>query len=634
MIFNMKPIFFAFFITMVSVSFVYSAPIDDPGSRGVDWDQVREKVEKHEWAASLVQELEKGVLRTMQRYDHPPLGKTGWLHEYFCDDDAQRLRFDPEKPHEHVCTECGKVYSGSPYDDCWRSLVHSEISSAAADAAALFRVTGESRFFDYTKKVLIWYAEHFDQFEPHGKHAGKGIIREQSLDEATQLVRIVQAYWDICSNLQSEDREKIVNNFLLPDAKFIHSQTGTIHNIHSWHNAAVGLVGFAVGDEELVRKAIDGPYGLKQQIQKGVKDDGFWFEGSISYHFYTISSLQPLYLAAKSQGYDLTGTEKFYLMYTAPIQFTFPNGEFPANNDGWPGQSLQQKISYYEIACGLWEDDILHQTLSNLYQEKRRTSENALLYGPEELPAPKPLPRQSVLFKESGIGFLRNDSVNVYLKFGPYGGGHDHLDRLNMILYTLDRVVMPDLGTSGYGIPLNRWYRSPAAHNMLVVNGKRQARCDGYLVSFDDNRVEAGVKEAYENVDIKRTIRLNEDEVLDHIRAVSKESNQYDLFYHIRGTLADSSIPLKEAEKFNKSNGYEYLQNIQTAQSDGEVQLTWDLRDVKGRLTLVCTSQESYHVFVGTCPDNPANQKLGFLLLRCEGKQAEWDVKIEVESHD
>ena len=329
--------------------------------------------------------------------------------------------------------------------------MHGEIIRAAADAAVLYRITGKRTFFDYARKMLLWYADNYENFEVHGQHAGKGRIHSQSLDEATHLVLLAQAYWDICPDLAAADRATIVEKFLLPDAKFIHGQTRVIHNIHSWHNAAVGLVGLAIGDAELTKAAIDGPCGLKQQIQKGVKEDGFWYEGSISYHFYTVSSLQPLYLAAKVQGYALEGTEKFRLMYTGPVDFTFDNGEFPANNDGWPGQNIRNLGSYYEVAAGLWNDPQAVDLLRIIYGRGGRSGENALLFGPGELSGGGVASSRSDLFTDSGVAILRNDAVNAYLKFGPYGGGHEHNDRLNLILFARGKVVIPDLGTSGYG---------------------------------------------------------------------------------------------------------------------------------------------------------------------------------------
>ncbi|MGC9326869.1 MAG: heparinase II/III domain-containing protein [Candidatus Hinthialibacter sp.] len=608
-----------------------ASPASDPGSRGVDWEQVKNKIAAYDWAQQMVKQMKSSVRRTMSRYENPPLGVTGWLHEYYCDDDARRLQFDPKKPHEHVCPGCGRVYSGPPYDDCWRSLVHSEISSAAAQSAMLYRITGEQEWLEYAKNVLLWYADHFNQFEPHGRHAGKGIIREQSLDEATQLVRLAEAYWDVCPFLTDNERRMIADQFFRPDAEFIHKQTRSIHNIPSWHNAAVGLVGFALGDEELVQEAVDGKFGLRNQIQKGVSEDGFWFEGSISYHFYTISSLQPLYIAARAQGCDLTGTEKFRLMYTSPIRFAFPNGEFLAANDGWPGQTLDSHASSYEAAASLWDDAIIHNALSSFYQDKNRTSLNALLYGPNNLPESKALTSQSVLFKDSGVAILRNKNLNAYLKFSPYGGGHDHLDRLNLILFGKGNVLIPDLGTSGYGIPLNAWYRSSAAHNLLVVDGQRQKRCGGYLISYEDDKVSAGVKDAYDGVDIQRSISLMESGVEDVIRVQSDQSHRYDLFYHVRGELESCNVSFEDAKNFTDSNGYDYLRGIQSGQCDGAMQISWKLRDAPGKIVMQCQSPQNFEVFTGVCSDNPADQTMSFLMLRAQGNSAEWRANIQIQ---
>ena len=624
---------FAFAVLVFGYSFcVYGGPVADPGSRGIDWDAVRAKVAKDKRAQDLVKGMEGQVRGVMGRYDHPPLGKTGWFHDYFCEDDAQRLKFDPDKPKEHVCTGCGRVYRGTPYDDCWRSSVQGEITRAAAQAGILYRVTGKKEYLGYARKVLLWYAENYDKFEVQGAHAGKGRIREQSLDEATQLVIMAQAYWDICADLSEGDRKVIAEGYLLPDARFIHTQTRTIHNIHSWHNGAVGLVGFAIGDEGLVKAAIDGKYGLKEQIRRGVKSDGFWFEGSISYHFYTIGSLQPLYMAAKGQGYSLEGTDKFRLMYTAPIDFTFDNGEFPANNDGWPGGRLDGRASYYEFAAGLWGDLQVVKLLNGIYLRGGRPGLNALLNGPVEITAKSDETSGSVLFKDSGIAMLRNDSVNAYLKFGPYGGGHDHNDRLNMILYARGEVIVPDLGTSGYGISLNgKWFRTSAAHNMVVVDGRRQANCGGYLVSYEDDAVVAGVKDAYKGVDIRRRVSLLEDGIEDEVSVESEGVHEYDLFYHVRGKLKSCSFPLSAVEPFKRSNGYNMLRGLQKGNCDGRLEISWTLRDVAGELKIECESGEEFEFYVGTCPDNPANKEMSFLMLRRKGSTARWKSRLVVD---
>jgi hypothetical protein len=617
-------------IIILSIQCSTMAVVEDPGSRGVDWDAVKAKIQNHPWAKNLVEDLKNSVRNTQRNFDHPPLGTTGWLHEYYCDKDAGRLRFDPKKPTEHVCPKCNTVYTGSPYDDCWRSSVHSSFASAASTAAVLFRITDEKPYLDFAKNTLLWYADNFDKFSPHGNHAGKGIIREQSLDEATQLVRLATAYWDICPFLTPTEREHIASRFLIPDAQFIHQQTGTIHNIHSWHNAAVGLVGFALGDKDLIHQAIDGKHGLIEQIKQGISEDGFWYEGSISYHFYTISSMQDLYTAAKAQKYPLPGTGKFQLMYTAPLDFAFPNHQLPANNDCWYDQFINERTDYYEVASHLFPVPRIKQELANFYQTRKRTGENALLFGLATLPTPNITPQTSVHFEHSGVAILRNPAVNLLMKYGPYGGGHDHRDRLNLLFFANNTLIMPDLGTSGYGISLNKWFRAPAAHNMVIVDEKMQDRKGGYLIKYTPDTLAAGAKEVYPGVDIQREVKLLPNGFTDHVNITSDKTHTYDLVYHIRGTLQTQGLSLKNFTGLPKSGGYEFIKQPLISPNNQNTKLVWKLRDVNATLTMHGEGNENFDLITGLCPDNPADKDMSIILLRAKSKNAGWAIRVEV----
>lgn len=618
-------------VIIVTVVGAFAGPIADPGSRGVDWTKVKARVASQDWAQAIVSGMKANVATTRSRYAEPPLGESGWFHDYYCPKDARRLVFDWQKPTEHRCEGCGTVYRGSPYDDVWRAAVHDAIISAIGSSAMLYRITGQPEYLDYTRGKLIWYAEHYDQYPPHGKHAGKGRIGAQSLDEATQTVELAQAYWDICPALSESDRVTIADKLLIPAARFIHDQTRAIHNIHSWHNAAVGLVGFAVGDEELISAAIDGPAGLNAQIAKGIKDDGFWYEGSIGYHFYTISSMEPLVLAARAQKCPIADLDRFLRLYSAPLELAFDDGQFPANNDGWGGMNLLNLSQYYEIAVAVEPRPEFMGMLGRAYKDRKRTAVAALLYGPDTIPAAGAVVPKSNLLKESGIAILRKGKVNAYLKFGPYGGGHDHNDRLNLILYHEGHVVVPDLGTSGYGIPLNgQWFRSAAAHNLLIVDGKKQANCDGELGEFATDRVSASVSKAYEGVTIRREIEMTGNGIEDRVGVESEKEHTYDLIYHVRGTLESCGVATQPVEPL-KGDGYPMLTNIQKGKADKVCQVSFKFRDTSGRLVVRLESDLPYEVFTGTCPDNPADKAMAFVMVRSTGKEAEWKNQFVVQ---
>jgi len=85
------------------------------------------------------------------------------------------------------------------------AAVHDEIIAAIHSAAILHQITGEAAYLDYARGKLLWYAGHYEQYPPHGKHAGKGRIGAQSLDEATQTVELTEAYWDLCPALSEDD---------------------------------------------------------------------------------------------------------------------------------------------------------------------------------------------------------------------------------------------------------------------------------------------------------------------------------------------------------------------------------------------------------------------------------------------
>ncbi len=627
---NVLKIAISVFLCSISIS---SGAVTTPDSRGVNWDTVDHKIDTYQWAQNVHKQMVDNVNSTQKLFPEPPLGETGWWHEYYCEDDAVRLTFDPKKATKHKCPNCGRIYTGKPYDDVWRSAVHSKIASAICDSAALYRITGEEKYTTYPKHILLWYANNYNKFKSHGKHAGKGWIREQSLDEATNLVAMATAFWDISPTLNDDERNIIAQQLLIPDAIFIQKQTKSIHNINSWHNCAVGLTALATGNQELLEKAINGKFGLVQQIEKGIKDDGFWYEGSISYHFYTISSIEPLYIAAQAAGILPDEAQKFNLMYSALLDFSFDNGEFPANNDGWPGSKIQKQIPFYETAAYLWPE-IYSQTLANLYNNSSstRNSRQALFYGPEILPKSNNVTRTSRLFADSGIAILRAGNINACLKYGPYGGGHDHRDRLNLTVFANGQVIIPDLGTSGYGISLTKWYRSPAAHNMLLVDGKAQAPCGGYFIDWSNNNISAGVNKAYSNTDIKRNVTISTNELSDIVSAQSNEKHTYDLIYHIRGEVVNTNGTSDPIANKLSGNGYEYFNDSKQVKYNGYLEITYKIHNSNTILTLTCRSDKSFEVYTATCPDNPANKTLSVLILRATGTNHNWNNTLTINN--
>src|SRR5213078_3500675 len=212
-------------------------------------------------------------------------------------------------------------FSGWPYDDVYIMHRHQEIADAARDMALAYRMTGEKRYAEKVREILLGYAQRYLTYELHNNKGkpelGGGRVASQTLTEATWLIKVTQAADLVWDTLSSDERETLRMKLFYPAAvDVIQKHHMPIHNIQCWKNSAVGLVGFLYGDQDLINDAIDGDVGFRQQLEKGVTADGMWHEGSWGYHFYTISALMPLTEAARIAGTDLFN-DKLKSMFTA-----------------------------------------------------------------------------------------------------------------------------------------------------------------------------------------------------------------------------------------------------------------------------------------------------------------------------
>lgn len=81
----------------------------------------------------------------------------------------------------------------------------------------------------------------------------------------------------------------------------------------------------------------------------------------------------------------------------------------------------------------------------------------------------------SVCLRPSGYAVMRDDGsprgryLNV--NFGPTGGGHTHLDLLDFNVWAFGQPLLEEVGRfDSYDQPLNPFFRSPEAHNQVVLD--------------------------------------------------------------------------------------------------------------------------------------------------------------------
>jgi hypothetical protein len=211
--------------------------------------------------------------------------------------------------------------------------------------------------------------------------------------------------------------------------------------------------------------------GIKHILNTDFTYDGFWREGTVSYHRQTIGGIQNVVDAlypAQGDKPVAAGRDQLYPEVSRALSinnvFRLPNHHYAALNDTWG----------------------------------------------EEIYAGKPIEESNpVLLPGLGYGILAAGKAKqqwqAHLKFtGRFG--HHHCDSLNLLLFAREDELVSDIGyTHTKGRP---WAGSTAAHNTVVVNQQNQKegiaprRALGRLLLFnasneDFQAIEAAAPEAY-----------------------------------------------------------------------------------------------------------------------------------------
>jgi len=396
-------------------------------------------------------------------------------------------------------------------------------------AGNLYQITGDEKYAVFIRDVFLEYAKMYPRLglHPTMKSYATGKIFWQCLNDANWLVYCSQAYDAIYDFLTKKERENLEKNLFRPMADFISIENpkfyNRIHNHSTWGNAAVGMMGLAMNDEELIQRAL---YGLKDDgldntmldndggfiKVEGQKKAGFFAQLDFSFspdgHFtegpyYLRYAMTPFLLFAKSLAnnrpdlkiYDYRDgiLEKsiYSLLYETDAQ-----GRFFPINDAQKGMSWNSRevVAAVDIAYLDFGNDPM--LLSIAEKQGKVTLDEAGFKTASDLAKglAKPFLHKSIAYsdgaegKHGGLGILRADNANgeeicVLAKYAAHGMGHGHFDKLSYSLYDEDGEVIQDYGSvrwvnidqkgGGRYLKENHSYaKQSIAHNTLVINEK------------------------------------------------------------------------------------------------------------------------------------------------------------------
>jgi hypothetical protein len=514
----------------------------------------------------------------------PPEGGQ-WSLWYVCPDDNVYLEY--RGPGQHVCPRCGRTFTGWPYDQVIYGRMHNDLATAALRLGQAYLLTGDGAYAIDAGAVLLAYADQYASYPIHnvdGNESTSGArVLAQTLDESGWLIDMAWAYDLIRESgvLDDTERAHIEADLLGEAARVIGRNDAGESNWQSWHNAALGAVGFTLDDPRLQSDAWNGGSGFLFQMDASVSSDGFWYEGSWGYHFYALRALTYTAEMARRAGLDPFTATPFLSMFSAPVIFAEPDGMLPPFNDSGRS-SLPSSRGLYESAYGWTSDPFLAVPL-----DPGSRPLEALWWGAETVESGEEAVLGSTIFSESGFVVMRTGMTGpsplyLALDFGPHGGWHGHNDKLGFVLYALGQEAAVDPGTHSYALAIHDGYdRTTVAHNTVTVDEKSQEWATGALMGavflHDLALARAGGGEAYAEASLVRELFATDRYVIDRFEAASLDgsSHRYDWVLHGRGVMEDHG-GAQSAYALPGGEGYGYLDDVMLADLALPARITWN----------------------------------------------------------
>ncbi len=496
-------------------------------------------------------------------------------------------------------------------------------------AGTMYQLTGTVKYAEFVRNMLLKYAELYPTLPLHPviKSEARGKIFWQTLNDAVWLVHTANAYDCVYNFISEKDRNFIEKDLFKPMAEFLsngnpsnYETFNKMHNHGTWAMSAVGMIGYTMGDKELVAKALygsnkDGKTGFIRQLDVLFSPDGYFTEGPY-YQRYSIWPFMTFAQVIQNQQPELNifKYRDGILMkaVNTSLQCAY-NGEFFYLNDALYKTYQTQEIIYaVDIA---YKNNFADKQLLDVARQQ-----GAFIVSDEGLATAKAvyeekipkLELKSILLRdgakgdEGGVGILRSGAGNTQtcltFKATSHGLSHGHYDKLSIVLYDNGSCILPDYGAvrflniepkdgGGYTKENHTWGSQTIAHNTVTIDGKSDFNGDFKLSSqhhsdlnyFDAGNpaiqvVSAAESNAYKRLKMNRTTAMIMNKafeypiVLDINSVKSDSTHQLDFPFYYNGQLVSTDFQYqkntKELKALGTKNGYQHLWLEATGKTD------------------------------------------------------------------
>lgn len=430
---------------------------------------------------------------------------------------------------------------------------HKENYMQMYQAGVVYQLTGEKKYAEFVRRMLLDYAEIYPDLPLHPARFTKtpGKIFYQVLNEAVWLTFTANAYDCVYDHIPAAERERIETRLFRPMVEFMENGVpdnyrafNSMHNFGTWMAAGTGMIGYVMGDRDLVDKALkgstkEGKTGFLAQLDALFSPDGYYDEGP-GYQRYAIYPFVTLTDAGAAAARAIARGEARPFDYRSTVIRSGPDGR-----DGGLG--------------------IIRSAANNTCLTLKATTHGG------------------------GHGHFDRLSMIYFANGTPVIPDYGSARFINVVAKA----------RGGYA-PENRSFAQLSiAHNTVTIDStthfsgsSREAQKQGARILFSDfsdrsfQIVSAMDDKAYKGVTMRRSVALIEHGsleypvVLDIFRLLADKPHVYDLPYYYNGHLMSTSYPYdKQVDRLTPMgtrNGYQHLWREAVGHPEGDfTQLCW-----------------------------------------------------------
>ncbi|MDW7691192.1 alginate lyase family protein [Flammeovirgaceae bacterium SG7u.111] len=447
-----------------------------------EWQKVRDKMEKYEWAKEQAKEYEEKA----QRWNVPEVAKTL-----------------PTRDHQFG-----------------QHLYSERDANNMFNCAIAYQLTGKKEYAEKCVLFLKRLSNPENGYPTTLRAGGANFVKEggffQNVARGHDMIKDAGL-------LTAEDEQQIENTFrLYIDVAITQNSAGAIGNWDLSELSGAFYCALSIQDLHLAEYILNMPAGIYQQLAQGVLNDGWWHECAVGYNLWCSRMFSQVAIALQPWGINFKdkllplGTRPNHSllprrnrpglwgmnfmkwgtlnnnsigikdMWDAPLDFLDYRGVMFAVNDAT--EALVTGADY-ELAYYLYRDPEYAAII-------QRGDKRDLLYGVPELPeATSEKTSKSAYADNMGIVQLRSqkqgreqrEQIQAVLHYGTHGGGHGHYDRTQLIsMMRYGRSFYnPEMYWYGYHTYLYKFLVQASVNkNMVVVDQKMQEPAESFRKLF------------------------------------------------------------------------------------------------------------------------------------------------------